>query len=109
MGKETVVEVDQAKETLEILNSVWLGVMENGVDIGGKRSDASGSDLMAKEGNRRLGKGAFGEVDQKAVGLEDVEELGEMRKVLGKVGTGHQNIIQVNKEEGREDRGEGCP
>ena len=24
-----------------------------------------------------------------------------MRKVLGKVGTGHQNIIQVNKEEGK--------
>ena len=101
VGKETAVEVDQAKETLEILNSVWLGVVENGVDIGGKRSDASGSDLMTKEGNRRLGKGAFGEVDQKAVGLEDVEELGEMRKVLGKVGTGHQNIIQVNKEEGK--------
>ena len=101
VGKETAVEVDQAKETLEILNSVWLGVVENGVDIGGKRSDASGGDLMAKEGNRRLGKGAFGEVDQKAVGLEDVEELGEMRKVLGKVGTGHQNIIQVNKEEGK--------
>ena len=80
---------------------MWLGVVENGVAIGGKGSDARGGDLMAKEGNRRLGKGAFGEVDQKAVGLEDVEELGEMRKVLGKVGTGHQNIIQENKEEGK--------
>ena len=46
VGKETAVEVDQAKETLEILNSVWLRVVENGVNIGGKRSDASGGDLM---------------------------------------------------------------
>ena len=41
------------------------------------------------------------EVDKKAIGLENVEKLGEMEKVLGKVGTGYENIIQVNKKEGK--------
>ena len=57
--KETVVEVNRTEEALKVLNSLWLGIVENGVYIGGKGSDASGGDLVAKEGNRRLGKGAF--------------------------------------------------
>ena len=73
MRKETAVEVNKAKEALKILNKVRLGVVGNGVNIGGKGSDASGSDLVAKEGNRRLGKGAFGEVNEKAIGLKNVK------------------------------------
>ena len=57
--KETVVEVNRTEEALKVLNSLWLGIVENGVYIGGKGSDASSGDLVAKEGNRRLGKGAF--------------------------------------------------
>ena len=57
--KEMVVEVNRTEEALKVLNSLWLGIVENGVYIGGKGSDASGGDLVAKEGNRRLGKGAF--------------------------------------------------
>ena len=73
MRKEMVVEVNKAEEALKIFNSVWLGIVKNGVYIGGEGSDASGSDLVAKEGNRRLGKGAFGEVNEKAIGLKNVK------------------------------------
>ena len=100
MRKETAVEVNEAEETLKVLNSLWLGVVENGVHIGGKGSDAGGGDLVAKEGDRRLGKGAFGEIDQKAIGLENVKELCKMGKMLGKVGAGHKNVVQVDEKEG---------
>ena len=33
---------------------------------------------MAKERKSGLGKGAFGEVDMEAIGLEEVKELGEV-------------------------------
>ena len=55
---------------------------------------------MAKEGNERLGKGTFGEVDQKTIGLKNVKDLGEMGKVLGQVRAGHKNVIQVDTKEG---------
>ena len=63
MRKETGVKVDEAKKTLEVLNSLWLGVLENGVYVGGEGKDTCGNDMVAKEGDRRLSKGAFGEVD----------------------------------------------
>ena len=99
MRKERAGEVDENEEALKVLNRVWLGIVENGVYVGGEGSDAGGGDLVGKEGNRRLGKGAFGEVNKKAIGPENVKELCEMGKVLGKSGTGHENVIQVNKKE----------
>ena len=99
MRKKRAGEVDENEEALKVLNSVWLGIVENGVYVGGEGSDAGGGDLVGKEGNRRLGKGAFGEVNKKAIGPENVKELCEMGKVLGKSGTGHENVIQVNKKE----------
>ena len=59
--------------------------MLNRVHVGGKGSDVGGSDLVAKERDRRL---------------ENVKELCEMGKMLGEVGAGHEDVVQVDKEEG---------
>ena len=72
VGNKTAIEVNEAEEALEVLNSLWLRIGEDGVYIGGEGSDAGGSDLVAKKGDRGLGKSALGKVDQKAIGPEDV-------------------------------------
>jgi len=46
--------------------------------VGGEGGDARGRDLVAKEGNRGLGKTAFGQVDLQAVVAEEVEKLAEV-------------------------------
>ena len=56
---------------------------------------------MAKKGESGLGKNTFGQVDQKTVGLENVQNGGEMGKVRGEVGAGHQNVVQVDKHKGK--------
>jgi len=98
---ETAVEIDEAKEALEVLHSVRLRVVEDGVHMGGHGSDAGGGDLVAEEGDRRLSKGALGEVDEEAVVSEEVEELSEVGEVLLEVGAGHQDVVEINKEEGK--------
>ena len=56
--EETVEKVNEAEEVLKVLNSLWPGVVQNGVHVGGEGSDAGGSDLVAKERDRRLDKAA---------------------------------------------------
>ena len=51
-------KVNEADEVLKVLNSLWPGVVQNGVHVGGEGSDAGGSDLVAKERDRRLDKAA---------------------------------------------------
>ena len=45
---------------------------------------------MAKKGESGLGKNTFGHVDQKAIGLENVQNGGEMGKVRGEIWAGHR-------------------
>ena len=44
---------------------------------------------MPKKGESGLGKNTFGQVDQKAIGPENVQDGGEMGKVRGEIGAGH--------------------
>ena len=81
MRKEMVVEVNKAEEALKIFNSVWLGIVKNGVYIGGEGSDASGSDHVTEKRERRLSKGALGQIDQETIGFEDVKAGSEMGEV----------------------------
>ena len=48
---------------------------------------------MTQEGERGLGKNTLGEIDQKAISLENVENRGQVRKVSGEIWTSHQNVI----------------
>ena len=41
MRNQTAVEVDEAEETLEILDGGGLGIVSDGLDMGGKGSDSS--------------------------------------------------------------------
>ena len=76
----------------------------NGINMRREGSDASGSDCVTKKRERGLGKGALGKVDQEAIGPEDVQNGSEMREVRGRIRTGHQNVIKVDKEKGRSQR-----
>ena len=81
---KTVVEIDEAKEALEILDSCRLRIVKNSLDMRGKRSDTSSCDMMAKKINRGLGKGAFGGIDQDTFGGQEGKELVKMAEMLGK-------------------------
>ena len=52
---------------------------------------------MTEKRESGLGKNAFGQVDQKTICLENVKNGGEMGKVRGKIGTGHQNVVEIDK------------
>ena len=56
---KTVIEVNEAKETLEIFDGGWLRIISDSLDMRGEGCDASGRDMMAEEINCRLGKGTF--------------------------------------------------
>ena len=99
VGKKMTVEVNEAKKMLEVLHGGRLGIVNDGLDIRGEGGDARGSNMMAKEIHGRLGKGAFGKVDEKAVGSQNGEKLMKMVKVLLRGGAGHQDIIQVDENE----------
>ena len=79
---KTAIEIDEAKKALEILDSGRLRIVKNSLDVRGKRSDTSGCNIMAKEINRRLGKGALGRIDQDTVGGQEGKELVKMAEVL---------------------------
>ena len=64
----------------------------------GEGSDASSSEGVAQKGEGGLAKNTLGEIHQGTVGFEDVQNGGEVREVRGEVRTGHQNVIQVDKD-----------
>ena len=82
MRNKTAVEIDEAKEALKVFDGGGLGIVSNGLNMGGKGSDAGGGDMMAKKVNSRLGKRAFLGVDKNAVGGEDGKDLVEVVEVL---------------------------
>ena len=44
-----------------------------------------------------MSENTLGEIDQKAISLENVENRGQVREVSGEIQTGHQNVVQVDK------------
>ena len=52
---------------MEVFHRGRLRIVNNGLDMGGEGGDSRGGDMMAEEINGRLGKRAFGEVDQEAI------------------------------------------
>jgi len=87
--KKTAVEIDEAEESLEVLDCVRWGVVENGLDVGREGGDAGGCDGVSEEGEGGLGKHTFGWVDLKAVVAKEGQKLVEVCDVLGKGRTGN--------------------
>ena len=96
---KTAIEFDEAKEVLKIFDGGGLGIVGNGLNMGGKGSDAGSGDMMTKKVNSRLGKRAFLVVDKNAIGSEDGKDLVEVVEVLLKGRTGNENVIKVDKGE----------
>ena len=99
MRNKTAVEIDEAKEALKVFDGGGLWIVGNGLNMGGKGSDAGGGNMMAKKVNSRLGKRAFLGVDKNAIGSEDGEDLVEVVKMLLEGGTGNENVIKIDKGE----------
>ena len=97
MRNKTAIEVDEAEETLEILDGGGLRIVSDGLDMGGKGSDSSSGDMVAKEVHRGLGKRAFCRIDENAIGSQDGEELVEVMEMLLKGGAGNEDIIEIDK------------
>ena len=57
--------------------------------------------MVAKEIDRRLGKGPFGEDNKEAIRGEDREELLEVGKVFLEGRAGNQDIIKINENKGK--------
>ena len=93
MRKKTAVKVDESEKTLEILEGGRKRILTDGINVRGEGSDAGSSDSVTQEGERGLGKNTLGEIDQKAISLENVENRGQVRKVSGEIWTSHQNVI----------------
>ena len=97
MRNKTAVEIDEAKEALKVFDGGGLWIVGNGLNTGGKGSDAGGGNMMAKKVNSRLGKRAFLGVDKNAIGSEDGEDLVEVVEMLLEGGTGNENVIKIDK------------
>ena len=82
MGNKTAVEINEAKKTLKILDRSGLRIVENGLDMGGKRGDASSCDMVAKEVNRGLGKRTLFGINKDAIGCKNGKELAKMLEML---------------------------
>ena len=81
MRNKTAIEIDEAEETLEILDGGGLGIVSDGLDMGGKGGDSSSGDMVAEEVHRGLGKRAFFRIDENAIGSQDGEELVEVMEM----------------------------
>ena len=92
-GKEMLVEVNEAEETLEIFDRGGLRIVGDGLDMSGEGSNARSCHMMTEEINGGLCKRAFGQVYQEAIGSQDGEELMEVMEVLLEGGAGHQNVV----------------
>ena len=97
MGKKTAVEVYEPEKPLKILERGRRGIIADSFDMRGQGGDSRGRDGVTEKRESRLGKNTFGQVDQKTVGLEDVKNGGEMGKVRGKIRTGYQNVVEIDK------------
>ena len=93
MRKKMAVKVDESEKTLEILEGGRKRILTDGINVRGEGSDAGGSDGVTQEGERGLGKNTLGEIDQKAISLENVENRGQVGEVSGEIWTSHQNIV----------------
>ena len=93
MRKKTVVKVDETEKTLEILEGGRKRILTDGINVRGEGSDAGSSDGVTQEGERGLGKNTLGEIDQKAISLENVENRGQVGEVSGEIWTSHQNVV----------------
>ena len=93
MRKKTAVKVDESEKTLEILEGGRKRILTDGINVRGEGSDAGSSDSVTQEGERGLGKNTLGEIDQKAISLENVENRGQVGEVSGEIWTSHQNIV----------------
>ena len=93
MRKKTAVKVDEAEKTLEILEGGRERILTDGINVRGEGSNAGGGDSVAQEGEKGLGENTLGEIDQKAISLENVENRGQVREVSGEIWTSHQNVI----------------
>ena len=82
MGNKTVVEINEAKKTLKILDRSGLRIVENGLDMRGERGEASSCDMVAEEINRRLGKRTLFGVNKDAIVSKNGEELAKMLEML---------------------------
>ena len=97
VGEKTAVEVYEPEEPLKILERGRRGIIADSLDMRGQGGDARGRDGVAKKRESGLGENTFGQVDQKTIGFENVKNGGEMGKVRGKIGTGHQNVVEIDK------------
>ena len=93
MRKKTAVKVDEAEKTLEILEGGRKRILTDGINVRGEGSNAGGDDGVTQEGERGLGKDTLGEIDQKAISPENVENRGQVQEVSGEIWTSHQNVI----------------
>ena len=50
---KTAIEFDEAKEVLKIFDGGGLGIVGNGLNMGGKGSDAGSGDMMTKKVNSK--------------------------------------------------------
>ena len=98
MGNKTAVEIDKAKETLKVFDKSRLRIVENGLYMRGEGADAFSSDMMAQEVNGGLSKGTFFGVDKDAIGSKNGKELAQVVEVLGKGGTGNEDVVQIDKD-----------
>ena len=101
VGKKTAVEVYEPEKPLKILERGRRGIIADSFDMRGQGGDSRGRDGVTEKRESRLGKNTFGQVDQKTVGFENVKNGGEMGKVRGKIGTGHQNVVEIDKHKGK--------
>ena len=72
---KTAVEVNKAEEALELFDGSRLRVVSNSLDMRGEGCDAGGRDMMAEEGDGRLGKGTFFGINQDTVGGQDGQNV----------------------------------
>ena len=53
MRNKTAVEIDEAKEALKVFDGGGLGIVSNGLNMGGKGSDTGGRDMMTKQAGQK--------------------------------------------------------
>ena len=98
MRDKASVEIDEAKETLELFDGHGLRIVSDGLDMRGKGRDTGGRDVVSEEINGGLSKRTLFRIDKDTVGSQDGENLVKvMVEMLLEGRAGNEDNIQVNK------------
>ena len=93
VGNKTTVEVNKAKETLELFDGGGLRIVCDSLNMRGEGCDAGGGNVMTEDVKGGLGKRTFFRIHQDTVGGQDGKNLVKVLEMLLEGGAGNEDVI----------------